>query len=483
MTRSRLVAAARTARPLFTSPAHQGRSLAGLTASSTTAPARRTATATVRQPAHYRLYSSSSSSAADSRKNWKEKLAAFSKQDKTPLYDFHIAHGGKMVIFGGHHMPVQYAGLSLTESHHFTRTHASLFDVSHMVQHRFTGPRAAAFLETVTPSSVADMDVNTSKLSTFLWPGTGGIVDDTMITRLGEEEFAVVSNAGTREKIFKYLTEQTAGLQNPEGKEFWWEVLEGYGLIALQGPQSAEILQEVVDPADGVDLTSLHFGNTAFARLRYQVDGQWKSTSDKAMISRGGYTGEDGFEISFKSTNGEADPLARTLLQVGGPERLQLAGLGARDSLRLEAGMCLYGHDIDDTTTPVEGSLSWIIPKERRTKGGFHGAEVINKQIVPKSKGGTGIERRRVGFVVSGAPAREGADIFTKDGEKVGVITSGSPSPTLGKNIAMGYVKEGLHKSGTELDVVVRGKKRAATVAKMPFVPSKYFKGPTPAPA
>ncbi|OHF01075.1 glycine cleavage system T protein [Colletotrichum orchidophilum] len=482
MTRSILVAAARTARPLLASPARQGRSLAsvaGLSSSSTAAPAPRTAAAAAPAQRHTsRFYSSSSS-----RKNWKEKLVAFSKQDKTPLYDFHIAHGGKMVIFGGHHMPVQYAGQSLAESHHFTRNHASLFDVSHMVQHRFTGPKAAAFLETVTPSSVADMEVNTSKLSTFLHPGTGGIVDDTMITRLGENEYAVVSNAGTREKIFKYLTEHTASLQKPEGTDFWWEVLEGYGLIALQGPQSAEVLQEVLDPVDGLDLSKLYFGNTGFARLRYQVDGQWKSTSEKAMISRGGYTGEDGFEISFKSTDGEAGPLAETLLKVAGPERLQLAGLGPRDSLRLEAGMCLYGHDIDDTTTPVEGSLSWIIPKERRTKGGFHGAEVINKQLVPKSKGGAGIERRRVGFVISGAPAREGAEIFTKDGEKVGVITSGSPSPTLGKNIAMGYVKEGLHKSGTELDVVVRGKKRGAVVSKMPLVPSKYFKGPTPAPA
>ncbi|KAF6833747.1 glycine cleavage system t protein [Colletotrichum plurivorum] len=476
MSRMRLIATSRSARPLFAAysrnglPAALRASAAGLSSPSDAVPMAAPSLSS-------RFYS------ADARKNWKEKLAAFSKQDKTPLYDFHVANGAKMVIFGGHHMPVQYAGLSLTESHHFTRNHASLFDVSHMVQHRFTGPLAAGFLEKVTPSSVADMPINSSKLSTFLWPETGGIVDDTMITRLGETEYAVVSNAGTRGKIFEYLTAQTADLQKLESDDFWWEVLEGYGLIALQGPQAAEILQEVIDPTDGLDLDQLYFGNTGFATLRYKDNGEWKRTSEKAMISRGGYTGEDGFEISFKANNGEADPLARTLLEVAGPERLKLAGLGARDSLRLEAGMCLYGHDIDDTTTPVEGSLSWIIPKERRTKGGFHGAEVINKQLVPKSKGGAGIERRRVGFIVTGAPAREGAEILTKDGEKVGVITSGSPSPTLGKHIAMGYVKEGLHKSGTELDVVVRGKKRAATVAKMPFVPSKYFKGPTPAPA
>jgi aminomethyltransferase len=141
--------------------------------------------------------------------------------------------------------------------------------------------------------------------------------------------------------------------------------------------------------------------------------------------------------------------------------------------------MCLYGHDLDDTTTPVEAGLSWIIPKERRggDGGGFHGAEVILKQLVPKTKGGLGVERRRVGLIVEGAPAREGAEIFSADGEKIGKVTSGCPSPTLGKNIAMGYIKDGFHKSGTEVSVAVRGKPRKAAVTKMPFVPTKYWKG------
>lgn len=203
--------------------------------------------------------------------------------------------------------------------------------------------------------------------------------------------------------------------------------------------------------------------------------------SSPVLISRGGYTGEDGFEISIASA-GETVAVTQALLAAAGPERLQLAGLGARDSLRLEAGMCLYGHDLDDSTTPVEGGLAWIIPKERRgADAGYHGADVISRQLVLRSKGGAGVERRRVGLVVQGAPAREGAEVVTKDGEKIGKVTSGCPSPTLGINIAMAYVKDGFHKSGTELDVVVRGRNRKATVTKMPFAPTRYWKGTAPA--
>ncbi|KAL2756196.1 hypothetical protein ACRALDRAFT_1063794 [Sodiomyces alcalophilus JCM 7366] len=431
--------------------------------------------------ARFRLYSSIAGPAKptpEARKQWREQLAAFAKQDKTPLYDLHLAHGGKMVLFGGYHMPVEYAGFSLAESHRFTREHASLFDVSHMVQHRFTGPEAAAFLERITPSTVKDMAINSSKLSAFLWPGTGGIADDTMITRTGEQEYRLVSNAATREKVLAYLVEQTKELQNPESDAFWWEVLQGLGLLAVQGPESQGIVQEVIDPSEGLDLSKVYFGQTVFARVRARKDGtgEWATLPGRAMISRGGYTGEDGFEISFESPGGEAVELATTMLETAGPEKLRLAGLGARDSLRLEAGMCLYGNEISDETTPVDAGLGWLVAKERRSAdAGFHGAEVIAAQLVPKSKGGAGVERRRIGLVVK-VPAREGAELFTKEGEKVGVVTSGSPSPTLGKNIAMGYVRDGVHKAGTELDVVVRGKKRAATVTKMPFVPTKYYK-------
>ncbi|KYK55482.1 glycine cleavage system T protein [Drechmeria coniospora] len=395
--------------------------------------------------------------------------AAGGELKKTPLYELHVAKGGKMVPFAGHSMPVQYAGASLAESHHFTRKHGSLFDVSHMVQHIFKGKDAAAFLERVTPSAWSTMGGMQSKLTTFLWPETGGIVDDSVVTRIGEDEYYVVTNGACLDKDTKYLDEELGKF----GGGVEWTRLDGSGLVALQGPQAAEVLSEVL--ASDVDLDGLYFGNAVWAKLKL-ADG---SETHPVLVSRGGYTGEDGFELSF---NGKLYPALETttpaveaLLEAAGPARLQLAGLGARDSLRLEAGMCLYGHDLDDTTTPVEAGLSWIIPQDRRKSGGFHGADVIAAQLTPKSKGGRGVERRRVGLVVEGAPAREGAEVH-KDGQKVGTITSGVPSPTLGKNIAMGYVKDGLHKAGTELDVVVRGRQRKAVVTKMPFTPTRYHK-------
>lgn len=391
---------------------------------------------------------------------------------KTALYDLHLAHGAKMVPFGGFQMPVQYSGLSVSESHKFTRTHASLFDVSHMVQRIFSGPDAAAFLQKVTPSNLATLPVNKSTLSALLHPETGGIVDDTIITKLADDRFYVVTNAACRDKDDAYLAGQLASF----GGQVKHEKQDEKGLIALQGPLSAEILESVLVDPEAVGLTKLYFGSCTSAKIKLLG----MDVSSPVLISRGGYTGEDGFEISVPSAE-ETVAVTEALLAVG-PEKLQFAGLGARDSLRLEAGMCLYGHDLDDTTTPVEGGLSWIIPKERRgADAGYHGAELISKQLVLKSKGGLGVERRRVGFIVEGAPAREGVEIVSKEGEKIGKVTSGCPSPTLGKNIAMGYIKNGFHKSGTEVDVVVRGRNRKATVTKMPFVESKYWKGTAPA--
>jgi aminomethyltransferase len=391
---------------------------------------------------------------------------------KTPLYDLNVAYGAKMVPFGGFHMPVQYGSLSVSESHHFTRSHASLFDVSHMVQHRFSGPGATAFLQTVTPAGLASLGVHHSGLSTLLWPATGGIVDDTIVMRLGPEQFYVVTNAGCREKDLVYFREQLDAFSKAGGEKVHWEVLDGWGLVALQGPLSEEILTGVLADSNEANLKELYFGQSKFLKIRLKG----MELSSPLLVSRGGYTGEDGFEISIKPE--ETVAVTEALLQSAGPERLQLAGLGARDSLRLEAGMCLYGHDLDDTTTPVEAGLSWVIGQDRKVEGGFHGAEVILRQLKPKTKGGAGVERRRVGLIVEGAPAREGAEIVTPDGERIGRVTSGCPSPTLGKNIAMGYIKDGFHKAGTGVDVIVRGKMRKAQIAKMPFVPSKYWKGP-----
>lgn len=391
------------------------------------------------------------------------------KLKRTPLYDMHVAHGAKMVPFAGYMMPLQYEGHSLSDSHHFTRQHASLFDVSHMVQHLFRGPAAAAFLERVTPSAWASMGHMQSRLTTFLWPGSGGIVDDSVITRIGENEYYVVTNGACLDKDSEYLDRELGSF----GGDVEWARLDGSGLVALQGPKAAELLKQVL--ATDVDLGALYFGNAVWAKLKL-VDG---SESHPVLVSRGGYTGEDGFEISL---NGKLYPALETtsqvvaaLLEVAGPDSLRLAGLGARDSLRLEAGMCLYGQDLDDSTTPVEAGLSWIIPPARRETGGFHGAEVILPQLTRNKEGGPGIQRRRVGFVVEGAPAREGADVQNSDGQSVGLITSGVPSPTLGKNIAMGYIKSTLP-TGAELDIIVRGRKRRAVVTKMPFVPTRYVK-------
>lgn len=301
-----------------------------------------------------------------------------------------------------------------------------------------------------------------------------GWVGYSVVMRIGEDEYYVVTNGACLDKDTKYIDEQLGQF----GGDVQWTRLDNSGLVALQGPGSADILSEAI--AGDVNLKELYFGNGVWAELKLG-DG---SKTHPVLISRGGYTGEDGFEISFNGKDYPAfettSPAIEALLARAGPERLRLAGLGSRDSLRLEAGMCLYGHDLDDTTTPVEAGLSWIIPPARRQAGGFHGAETIIPQLTLRSKGGAGVSRRRIGLVVQGAPAREGAEIH-KDGEKIGTITSGVPSPTLGKNIAMGYIKDGQHKAGTEVDVVVRGKKRSGVVTKMPFVPTKYWKGTAPA--
>jgi len=222
-----------------------------------------------------------------------------------------------------------------------------------------------------------------------------------------------------------------------------------------------------------IDLNTLYFGHSTHARLRLPSGAL---TTGEVFISRGGYTGEDGFEISILPADTNA--VTEALLESAGLEKLRLAGLGARDSLRLEAGMCLYGHDLNDSTTPVEAGLSWIIPKARRSAGGFHGAETILPQLTLKKNGGTGVTRRRVGLTIDGAPAREGAEIVSSDGEGqvIGKVTSGCPSPSLGANIAMGYIKSEYHKAGTEVGVVVRGKRRTALVVKMPFVGTRYHR-------
>lgn len=375
-------------------------------------------------------------------------------------------------------MPVQYSDLSVGESHAWTREKASLFDVGHMVQYHVEGPGAEAFLESLTPAGLKDLKPGQSTLSTLLLPKTGGISDDCIITRLDagpKHLFYVVLNAGCRDKDYKFLSAAIEDWDKTVNPQVQLRHLEHdgkpYGLIALQGPLSAEILQSVLADTCKVDLNNWWFGNAKTITLALP-----SGESLPIVASRGGYTGEDGFELSIHPA--QTVQVTKLLLDTAGTEKLRFAGLGARDSLRLEAGMCLYGHDLDDTTTPVEAALSWIIPKSRRSgpAASFNGAEVIIPQLTPPSKGGSGVSRRRVGLIVEGSPAREGAEIVDADGNVVGRVTSGCPSPTLKQNIAMGYIKDGLHKAGTEVQVVVRGKKRKAVVSKMPFVPNKYWK-------
>lgn len=315
------------------------------------------------------------------------------------------------------------------------------------------------------------MPLHRSTLSVFLHPKTGGIVDDTIITRLGSEEFYVVTNAACRDKDISYLTTHLTNFKSGfPSQPVEWEILEDWGLVALQGPLSSQILKSVLSDPKTANLETLYFGQSKFLSITL-ADG---SSSPPLLVSRAGYTGEDGFEIS--TPPGSVPAVSETLLKAGGEDKVRWAGLGARDSLRLEAGMCLYGHDLDDSTTPVEAALGWVVGKDRRSEGGFFGDEIIQGQLKPVKNGGAGLSRRRVGMVVEGAPAREGAEIVDEAGTVIGKVTSGCPSPSLGRNIAMGYVKEGFHKSNTELGVLIRGKTRKATVTKMPFVASKYWK-------
>ena len=338
------------------------------------------------------------------------------------------------------------------------------------MQHHISGPGAASFLETITPTSIASLTQSHSTLACLLLPFTGGIVDDTVITRLGPDSFYLVTNAACKKKDLAYVDEQILNRDTSHGP-VEWVVREGWGLVALQGPLSAGVLEGALIRLgiENMDLKGLYFGQCKNLDVGTVGDGG----ASPILVSRGGYTGEDGFEISIPPQL--TQKFTELLLDVGGEERVRLAGLGARDSLRLEAGMCLYGHDLDEKTTPVEAGLSWVVHKNRRTTGGFHGHETILRQLRPGKEGG-GVDRRRVGLVVEGAPAREGAEIFGEAGEVLGKVTSGCPSPSLGKNIAMGYVKTGMHKVGTEVGVLVRGKRRKAIIVKMPFVQSRYWK-------
>jgi aminomethyltransferase len=358
----------------------------------------------------------------------------------TPLDALHRELGGKMVPFGGYAMPVQYPTGILTEHLH-TRRAAGLFDVSHMGQVRLIGDGAIAAIERLAPGDVQALAVGRVRY-TMLTNGQGGIIDDLMIARRNGE-LGLVVNAGTKDNDIAHIAAHL-----PADVKLVYE--QERALLALQGPAAASVLERHIP---GI-------GKTAFMSETAAILAGVAIT-----LTRSGYTGEDGFELSIPADR--ADQVARLLLAE--PEVLPI-GLGARDSLRLEAGLCLYGHDIDETTTPIEADLIWTISKRRRAEGGFPGDAVIQKQIAE------GPSRRRVGIQPEGrAPAREGTEIQIA-GTTVGRITSGGFGPSADPPVAMCYVDAGKAVIGTAVELIVRGKPLPARIVAMPFVPHSYFK-------
>ena len=369
---------------------------------------------------------------------------------RVPLHDLHVARGGKIVPFAGYEMPVQYAAGVLKEHLH-TRTAAGLFDVSHMGQIALAAKSgkvedAARALERLVPQDIVAVKPGRQRYAQFT-NDSGGILDDLMVANFGDHLFLVV-NAACK-------VEDEAHLRAHLSDTCIIEALPDRALIALQGPKAVEVLAK--------------FSPTG-AAMKFMDAGPHRVLDIDCFVSRSGYTGEDGFEISVPAK--DVERLATTLL--ADPAVLPI-GLGARDSLRLEAGLCLYGHDIDTTTTPVEGALEWSVQKSRRSggarAGGFPGADIVLKQFE------TGASRRRVGLKAEGrAPVRENAALFADQTsqETIGVVTSGGFGPSINAPVAMGYVPSSMAANGTIVFAEVRGQRMPMRVSPMPFVPHSY---------
>jgi aminomethyltransferase len=362
---------------------------------------------------------------------------------KTPLFDLHEELGARMVPFAGYAMPVQYAEGIIAEHKH-TRRAAGLFDVSHMGQailEGLDGQDPAALIEELLPGDIQALAPGRTRYSQLL-NEEGGILDDLMVTRRsdGPGLFLVV-NAACKEGDLAHIEGALQGRARLTR-------LEERALLALQGPEAVNVLEGLAPGCSG---------------LSFLEQQPMKLGEVDCLVSRSGYSGEDGFEISIPAER--ADDIARALLE---NEEVAPIGLGARDSLRLEAGYCLYGHDIDETTTPIEAGLAWSISKRRRAEGGFPGAAVIQKQLEE------GPPRLRVGLKPEGrAPLREGTELLEEGGGTVGVITSGGFSPSLGLPIAMGYLPPHLTEPGTAVAALSRGKEVPCHVAGLPFLPSR----------
>ena len=367
---------------------------------------------------------------------------------KTPLHALHLELGARMVPFAGYAMPVQYPA-GLMAEHHHTRTSAGLFDVSHMGQLRLVGPDAAAAFETLVPVDVIDLGPGRQRYGLLL-TDEGTIIDDLMFVNRGGELFVIVNGACKHGDL--------AHIHERIGSRCQVITMFDRGLLALQGPKAVDALRRVLPGVEKlVFMTGAGF--------------QWHGAD--LFVTRSGYTGEDGFEISVPEDHAEA--FARELLAQ--PE-VKPVGLGARNSLRLEAGLCLYGNDIDTTTTPVEAALQWAIQKVRRTggarAGGFPGAQRVLAQL----DGREAIARKRVGLVaLERVPVREHVELQDAQGQRIGEVSSGLLGPTIDKPVAMGYVPPQLAAVGTRLQAVVRGKPVPMEVTAMPFVPNRYHRG------
>ena len=360
---------------------------------------------------------------------------------KTALYNYHKSLGAKFVPFAGYEMPVQYSS-GIVEEHKITRTNAGLFDVSHMGQLLIEGnENLSDELEKIIPVDLKKIKLNQSKYS-FLTNEKGGIYDDLIITKV-DNGFSIILNAACKDNDFKII-------KNSIGNKFKITLYKNLSLIALQGPKSSEILEKIIS-----GVSSLKFMN-----------GNKFSYNDKEIyITRSGYTGEDGFEISIP--NELVEDFVKKIVSKGAKP----IGLGARDTLRLEAGLCLYGHDINETTSPIEANLKWAISKRRREEGGFVGYNKIKLDM------NGSLTRLRVGVKPEGKIiAREGVKIFSEENKQIGSITSGTFGPSVNGPIAMGYVKLNFSKLGTKVLLEVRGKKHNATISELPFYKKNYVR-------
>jgi len=362
---------------------------------------------------------------------------------RTSLYEEHIKLGAKIVMFAGFDMPIQYSGV--IDEHNAVRQHAGLFDVSHMGEFEFLGRDALPFLDYLTANDVTKLTEGKAQYS-LLCNEQGGIVDDILVYKINDNHFMMVVNAANIEKDFKWVSKH----QPRQAKVEVNNISDSVSLLALQGPNALAILQPLTEEPLA-EIKTFHFVIETLA-------GQ-----ENCILARTGYTGEDGFEIFCKSK--EAPAIWQALLKEGAPHGLKPVGLGARDTLRLEARLSLYGHEINDTTNPLEAGLSWVVKLD---KGNFIGKEAIQKVKT------NGLKRKIVGFkMIDKGIAREGFPILSLDNERVGVVTSATFSPTLNQAIGLGYVPTDLSEIETKLNVDIRGKLKLAEVVATPFYKRK----------